>query len=295
MSFDKDGQPTNTNFNARRNVEKAVYGLRGLLYGITADEKLTDSELLFLDVWLRNQEYLKNDGDVIDLLDLIGDILKDEVVTADELEELNNLVTDILDYKTVEGAGVAAQVNELVGLITGIAADNVIEDSEIELLVTWIENNPEIKEEWPATELIARLNVILEDGVITQEEREDLLETIKMITGVRFEETGLAHGFSTEFLEDQVEGIDHIDRCFCFTGKFVSGPRKVMEKTATEKGGSVKSSVTKAVDYLVIGTLASRDWRFSSHGGKIEQALKLKDKGSSIQIITERTWLKHAR
>ncbi len=37
----------------------------------------------------------------------------------------------------------------------------------------------------------------------------------------------------------------------------------------------------------------SRDGRFSSHGRKIEKAIKLKEKGMPVVIITERTWLKY--
>ncbi len=50
--------------------------------------------------------------------------------------------------------------------------------------------------------------------------------------------------------------------------------------------------MSKEVDYLVIGTLASRDWRFSSHGRKIENAIALQKSGHPIVIINERTWLK---
>jgi len=52
-------------------------------------------------------------------------------------------------------------------------------------------------------------------------------------------------------------------------------------------GASVKQNVTKKVAVLVIGTIASRDWQFSSHGRKIEKAIKLKEKGSPVVIMTE--------
>jgi len=43
----------------------------------------------------------------------------------------------------------------------------------------------------------------------------------------------------------------------------------------------------------VIGTLASSDWRFSSHGRKIEKAIKLKEEGLPMVIIAEQTWFSH--
>ncbi len=290
-ALDSNGQPVNKKFSANRNKEKAVYGLKGILIGLVADQKLDEQELLFLDVWLRSQEYLKDDGDVIDLLDLVGDILADKIVTDDELKELQGLIDDIIDYKEMATAGKESQINELVGLLSGISADNIITDSEFKILADWLSCNEEVAQSWPANVIIERLNNIFEDEIVTQEEREDFLSTIKQITGVDFEVSGMAHGMSTEFFEDKIDTISHKDTCFCFTGTFVSGSRKVMENSVIERGATTKGNVTKSINYLVIGTLASRDWRYSSHGRKIEQALKLKEKGHQIYIITERTLL----
>ena len=292
MNLDKDGQPLETSFNKNRNAEKAVLGLRGILTGVVADQKLNDQELLFLDVWLKSQEALNSDGDVIDLLDLINDILEDGVITSDELNQLQDLINDIIAYRKFEFVGEEGRINELLGLIAGIAADQQIVDAEINSLKNWLSDNSDIKDAWPVNVISNRLDEILEDGIVTDEERSDLLETLKQITGSRFEETGLAYGMSTEFCEDEVETINHEGSCFCFTGKFVSGSRSVVEKSAISKGAETKRDVSKAVNYLVIGILASRDWRFSSHGRKIEKAVKLRGQGVPIRVISERVWLK---
>lgn len=294
MTLDLNGQPLISNFNSSRNIEKAISNLKGILIGITADKQLNEQELLFLDVWLKSEDNLKDDPDCIDLLDLIGDILEDGIITNDELDELHNLINDVIHYKSYDKNENEAQINELIGLISGIVADSVITNSEIEKLTGWLTHNHHIKNEWPANIIIQRLTDILDDGIITEDERIGLIETIKQITGVRFDESGSAHGTSTEFFEDSIEAIVHIDSCFCFTGKFVSGPRKSIEDSAKDKGATTKKDVSQNVDYLVVGTLASRDWRFSSHGRKIEKAFKLKEKGSTINIITEETWLKYA-
>jgi NAD-dependent DNA ligase len=294
IDLNENEQPVNQHFNLRRNKEKAVYGLKGILLGITADQEIDQLELLFLDVWLKEQKYLRNDGDVIDLLDLVGDILSDGVITKDELEELTDLVNDIIKYKKIRRAGEESKVNEFIGLLTGVASDNEINNEEIYTLLEWLKCNPEVEDEWPVNIIAKQLLEILEDGVIDQDERDHLLEVVKNITGIRFEESGAAYGMATEFFEDDIAHLAHEDTAFCFTGTFVTGNRKTVQNTAQNKGAIIKSDVTSNVDYLVIGTLASRDWRFTSHGRKIEKALKLKDEGHSIVIINERTWLKHA-
>jgi len=291
MSLDENNQPLNDKFNFSRNVERAAYCLKGILEGVAADGRLNEQELLFLEVWLRSEEYLRKDGDVVDLLDLIGDVLQDGVVTEDELKEVYGLIEDILNYKQFELANYECQINELLGLLSGIVADDKLQELEIASLLTWLSNNAEIKNIWPANVVLERLEALLADGFISEEEKINLIETIKQITGVRFSESGVAHGVATEFFEDAVEVVIYDGASFCFTGSFVSGTRNAIEQRAQERGASVKNDVSKSVDYLVIGTLASRDWKFTSHGRKIEKALKLKKAGHPIMIITERTWI----
>ena len=55
MGLDRNGQPTNKRFNQGRNVEKAVSGMLGILQGLTADQRIGEREVLFLDAWLRNK------------------------------------------------------------------------------------------------------------------------------------------------------------------------------------------------------------------------------------------------
>ena len=42
--LDRNGQPVITAYNHARNVEKAIFGLLGILQGITADKKLNEHE-----------------------------------------------------------------------------------------------------------------------------------------------------------------------------------------------------------------------------------------------------------
>lgn len=293
MSLDSNGQPINQAFNFSRNKEKAAYGLKGILSGITADKKLNELEFLFLDIWLREQSALNKDGDVIDLLNLIGEILEDGIVTAEELKELYLLSDDIIEYKKIESAESESKINEFVGLLSGVTADNDLNDLEISKLLEWLEKNQDVKAEWPVNIIAKQLSLALEDNIITSAEREHLLEIMKQITGIRFEESGVAYGMATEFFEENIDKLNHKNSMFCFTGTFVTGTRSVVQNTAKHKGAIIKNNVVQDLNYLVIGTLASRDWRFTSHGRKIEKALSLKKSGNSVIIISERTWLKY--
>ncbi len=89
---------------------------------------------MFLDIWIRSQENLDADGDVIDLLEAIGDILEDGYISKKELKELNALVADIIEYGRQSSEGIEDGINELLGFLLGIAADGKITNSEFEAL-----------------------------------------------------------------------------------------------------------------------------------------------------------------
>jgi len=280
-------------YNFKRNEEKAAYALKGILSGIVADKKLTEMELTFLDFWLSSQDNLQKDGDAFDLQDMITDICSDNIITNDELKELHLLIDDIIEYRKKNDAGVESKVNEFLGLITGIIADDKIDEKEVYFLSSWIENNPDIYAEWPIYSIAETIKIILEDGIVTNEEKEHLSNCIKDITGIRFNENGVAYGMATDFFNSQKVDIFHENANYCFTGEFLVGTRKTVEAMAVKSGAIIKKNVVNDLNFLVIGTLASSDWRFSSHGRKIEHAMKLQKNGKSISIITENSWLKH--
>jgi NAD-dependent DNA ligase len=56
-------------------------------------------------------------------------------------------------------------------------------------------------------------------------------------------------------------------------------------------GGINAKSVTKNLDYLVLGTYVTDSWIHESFGRKIEKAMQYRDSGLPIKIITEEHWL----
>ncbi len=117
---------------------------------------------------------------------------------------------------------------------------------------------------------------------------------MRHVTGTDTDESGLSYETSTEVWEDSVDGLTLAGSVFCLTGDFVSGDRESVDARLCCLGAETNSSINKSVNYLVIGTLASRDWLYTSQGRKIEKALLLKREGSDIKIITQRTLLKYA-
>jgi NAD-dependent DNA ligase len=78
-------------------------------------------------------------------------------------------------------------------------------------------------------------------------------------------------------------------KSFAFTGRFTTMTLENARETVINKGGSVPSSVTKSLDYLVVGNLESplMNNGDGKKGKKFLKAQELNERGANIQIITE--------
>ena len=178
----------------------------------------------------------------------------------------------------------------LLGLIAGITADGHLHDLEVQFLRTWLAENTQASEHWLGAELVAAIDHVLADGVITDEERAALLATLQSAGGVEFTETGSVTAEPVGFPADECEVL-FSDRTFCLTGKFDYGSRGECEAATIAAGATCADTVTRKVHYLVIGGAgATASWKQASYGQKIDSAMKLREKGHPIYVLTEAAW-----
>lgn len=183
-------------------------------------------------------------------------------------------------------------VNTLYGIIMGMTADGKIIDEEIHFLNLWLMDNDPYTKSFPLNIVKARINEILTDNTITNEEREHFYQTLGKIIGGTFHETGASGGISTGYGNEEPTLLTFDGAKFCLTGEFVTGTRGKCEDIISQRGGIPTKSVTKDLDYLVIGASSSRDWVATNHGRKIEKAMHYKEKGCPLKILSEETWIK---
>lgn len=178
----------------------------------------------------------------------------------------------------------------LLGLCRGLLADRELNDAEITYLDTWLRENAIVADAWPGNVIVARVRQVLADHIITAEERNDLQETLAALTGMDLSE-GITAGLATRTAAEPPATVDFEGRTYCLTGRFLYGPRRRCEAAVRERGATLEPRVTRRLDYLVIGALASRDWANTSHGRKIEQAIQYRDRGiAAISILDEEAW-----
>jgi NAD-dependent DNA ligase len=180
-------------------------------------------------------------------------------------------------------------LGELLGVARGLMADEELTNSEIRFLNDWLEQRYTMTSSFPGNIIHQRIKDVLEDGVITEEERSHLVDTLNLLIDDRLED--LAEQVDlTELWFDEVGLIEFNKARFCLTGNFVFGPKDVCKTAIEQRGGIVKPSVGDEIQFLVVGGLGVDEWRTGGLGIEIERAMRLRATGKKVKIIPEDSW-----
>ena len=76
----------------------------------------------------------------------------------------------------------------LLGICSGILADEDLNNKEVRYLDNWLDNNRNIATTWPGEVIYSRIKKILADNIITDEEREHLKQTLTDLIGGTLQE-----------------------------------------------------------------------------------------------------------
>jgi hypothetical protein len=198
------------------------------------------------------------------------------------------------DLDTLEFAAAKRPLNELLGIARGLLADAELSDHEIRFLGEWLDTHYSIASSFPGNVVHERIRAVLEDGVITAEERSHLVDTLTMLIDDRLED--LAEQVDLAELWFDQPGLIEFDHTrFCLTGNFVYGPREVCKTAIERRGGIVAPSVSSEAQFLVVGALGVDEWRDGGLGAEIEAAMRLRAQGQPVKIIPEDCWVAHLR
>ena len=168
----------------------------------------------------------------------------------------------------------------LKGIISGITCDDVLSEDEVFYLKKWLDDNMDLKGNYPFDVAFNEISSALSDGILEEAELDRMLESFK------------------EFLNPVDAKSDCSgDICFsakvvCLSGDFESGSKSEISEKLTELGAIVNKTVTKAVDYLIVGGNGSTAWSCGTYGSKVKKALEMQSKGHHIKILKESEALK---
>lgn len=170
-------------------------------------------------------------------------------------------------------------LQEFQGIAMAVCFDGKVDDSELNLVRTWLNNHAALWGAWPFDRIVELLRRILADGVVTTEERRELLATLRQYSA----ETHAPAG--TIFDDDAVVVV--AGRSFAITGASEFFDREALIKRLKDCGATVHDSVRPDTDYLVVGAEGSDLWVTSRYGTKIESAMDYQRRGGRIKVVRD--------
>ena len=162
-------------------------------------------------------------------------------------------------------------INNLQEILEYIMEDGKITFEEAWMLNEWMERNKGSLPKALYEDYLRLLFSILLDGRIDIDEEALMLKTFN------------------SFLHpaQDIGCVDFQGKTFVLSGDFLHGAKADVSEYITGKGGIVKSGVSNATDYVVIGGFGSDRYGHGTYGTKVEKAMELQERGSTIKIIRE--------
>lgn len=183
------------------------------------------------------------------------------------------------------------QLDHLSGLSMGLVADGKINQAEAEMLHKWLINADGAENHAIIRPLLERTTGFLQDGVLDEDEAEELLQLLQKFAGGDFE-IGEVMKTSTLPLCDPAPTILPLGHSFCATGQFLLGTRKDVVNVIERYGGAFTKDITKSTDFLILGTYVTPAWKHETFGRKIEKAMDYRQKYLKPHIVSEEDWLR---
>lgn len=186
-SSDARNQPTTVAFNrsGRKlnrpgNIDKAAYVLKGIVDGVNVDGNLVDTEILYLDAWMRSQKSLGLQIVAFDLYQAVNSVLEDQNNSPDEqIVDLNQLIHSTLEVnRESRTPDDELPINEFLNMVKAICADNIIIHPEITGVEAWITANKDISKALPIKPVYCTVRDAINDDVIEKDQPAVLGELV---------------------------------------------------------------------------------------------------------------------
>lgn len=172
------------------------------------------------------------------------------------------------------------QLQKLSCMINDFISDNVLTNSEIDSLNSWLNQNQHLSGNYPFDKINSAIQSVLEDGIITDEEKSYLLDVLSNFNN------------PIETYSGNIDKVNLTDKQVVLTGDFIHGSRDEVTIKLEMLGASVKKSVSGKTDFVIVGGYGSDNWACGNYGSKVKKALELQSKGKDIKIIKEEDFFK---
>lgn len=272
-------------YTTRSRLDKSINSLIGIIEGISIDGVVHKNEAVYLGRWITEHSELHDKHPYTELIPTLVSSLKDNKIDQEELQNLRWLCDQVRSKTYYDNVTVDIQI--LQSILAGIISDNLITETELMELSNWMEEREHLKRCWPYDEIESLIVSTLADKRIDAHEHKMLFEYFSDFSEIKPDIEAIKTSIST------VSGICSISprinfsgSTFCFTGE-AKYPREELEIQVMDREGTVTRSISKKVNYLVIGSEGNPCWAYACYGRKIEQAINLRKQGHSLLLVHE--------
>lgn len=276
-------------FHTGSRLDKSINQLIGLIEGITIDGVINKTEVGLLNMWLAEHLEVRNSHPFNELIPVVEQAIADGVLDEEERDDILWLCEKLRSTEYFDE--ITADLQILHGILGGIAADGVVTKDELKGLREWVNNHEHLRTCYPFDEVDSLITSILADGRIDDQEQKLLQQFFsefiailddKTLTSPLMLKNSSVEGVCASCPEITFEGSS-----FCFTGASKHYSRVEFEKLVTSFGGIASPSVTKQLNYLVIGSEGNQCWAYACYGRKVERAVELRKQGARLLIVHE--------
>jgi NAD-dependent DNA ligase len=287
--LDREADEKSNSFRKSANDRKRIVYWIGFLSGALSSSRIEEGEKVSLLAEADKFREFFGDPDAYDL----AEDLRSRTFSSEQ--DLMSQLADIIAAKRSEISEVASysetdEMNEFLGFCAGIICDGVILESEAWAILNRFRGSQVLMKAAPFAQLRRAVEGAMEDEVLTAEEAQDIQEWVAQLVGDGFIDTGIPNIGSVARLDDPITDPKDIrleGSCFVLTGPMKMGPRLFIASEIERVGGVFELRTTQRTDYLVVSSNASRHWRTTHFGTKIERAKELIEEGHKLRFVSE--------
>jgi NAD-dependent DNA ligase len=209
----------------------------------------------------------------------------------DLMRALEDVVTDKRD-QLIRAASYSEldEVNEFLGFCAGVICDGLILEAEAKAMLARFHGSMVLSSSVVFRELWRALEAALADNVLTKTESDEIREWIALLVGDGFIDTGLPNIGNVAQLDKSITDPAEVEMegsSFVLTGPMRLGTRSFIISEIERCGGTVAAAPSRNTDYVVVSSTASKSWRTSHFGTKIEKAKALITEGYQLHFVSE--------
>jgi NAD-dependent DNA ligase len=288
MRMHSDHQPY-LKYTSRARLEKSINSLLGLVEGVAIDGRINAVEADFLTTWLEEHRELRELHPYNELAPAVEAAVSDGVLTEEERQDIVWLCNRLRSTEYFDT--ITADLQRLHAILGGVIADMKISEEELRGLRDWMDKHEHLKTCWPYDEIGSLITAVLADQKIDEQEHQVLHSFFSEFTAILDSRTivsaPIREAGTIVGLCAVCPDVTFSKQSFCFTGASMRYPRARLRDVVVDLGGEFLDSMSKKVNYLVIGADGNPCWSYACYGRKVEKAVELRKAGHSVVIVHE--------